>query len=144
MLRPVSEDPLPAPPEDPDALLQWAEAHQVAGRLHDLLIAPDGPAGTVLPSHDGERLTYGDVLTGTPPTAALRRQWLVHAETARAYLHRMAELVARHRAVRAFMDQHGRTPDDPVLAAFLSRLIAEQRAHTAAHETPPRRAGSFE
>ena len=59
MLRPVSEDSLPAPPEDPDALLQWAEAHHVAGRLHDLLIAPEGPAGTVLPSHDGERLTYG-------------------------------------------------------------------------------------
>ncbi len=56
----------------------------------------------------------------------------------------MAELVARHRAVRAFMDQHGRTPDDPVLAAFLTRLVAERRAHEIAREAPPRRAGTFE
>jgi hypothetical protein len=144
MLPPVSEDSVPAPPEDPDALLQWAEAHHVAGRLHDLLIAPDGPAGTVLPSHDGERLTYGDILTAAPPTPALRRQWLVHAETARAYLHRMAQLVARHRAVRAYKDEHGRTPDDPVLAAFLSRLVAAQRALTTAREAAPRRPGTFE
>jgi hypothetical protein len=144
MLRPVSDASVSAPPDDPDELVQWAEAHHIAGRLDDLLIAPDGPPGTILPSREGERLTYRDVLTGAPPTSALRRQWLVHAETARAYLHRMAQLVARHRAVRAFMDEHGRTPDDPVLAAFLSRLIAEQRAHTAAHETPPRRGGTFE
>ncbi len=144
MLRALSEAHVPAPPEDPDALQQWAEAHHVAGRLHDLLIAPEGPAGTILPSHDGERLTYADVLTGAPPTPALRRQWLVHAETARAYLHRMAELLARHRAVRAYRDEHGRTPDDPVLAAFLSRLITAQRAHTTAREAPPRRPGTFE
>ena len=104
MLRPVSAGPIPAPPDEVDALLDWAEAHHVAGRLDDLLIGSDGPAGTVLPSHDGEHLTYRDVLTGAPPTPALRRQWLVHADTARAYLHRMAELVARHRAVRAFID----------------------------------------
>ena len=40
--RPTS----PLRPRNPDALQQWAEAHHVAGRLHDLLIAPEGPAGT--------------------------------------------------------------------------------------------------
>jgi len=123
MVRPVSDASVTAPPEEPGDVVQWAEAHHVAGRLDDLLIAPDGPPGTILPSRDGERLTYRDVLTGTPPTSALRRQWQVHAETARAYLDSILGNLSS--GVLAFDERHRLRTVNPSAAVILQQPLAE-------------------
>ncbi len=146
MVHPVSPSvEVSPPPEDPPELLAWATAHRVLARLDDVLIGPEGPPGTLLPSRGGEQLTYRDILLpeeGEPAPA--RRQRLLNAETARTYLHRIAMLVERHRAVRAFMDDHGRSPDDPTLAAFLAKLMDERRVLAARNEGGGRPLGTFE
>ncbi|MES1165098.1 MAG: hypothetical protein ABUR63_05030, partial [Verrucomicrobiota bacterium] len=140
----ADSDEVPLPPQDASALLAWAGTHRVLARLDDLLIAPDGPPGTVLPSRGDERFTYRDILLGEPPQPGpLRGDRSVHAETARAYLHRIATLVARHQAVRTRLADRGRSPDDPALSAFLAKLTDERRAVTA-RTTAARPIGTFE
>jgi superfamily II DNA or RNA helicase len=117
----VSSEAPPPPPEGPDELVAWAEAHGVAERLDDVLVGGHGPAGTSLPARDGEALTYRDILLRA---GGRQRRGSGHDahETARTYLHRLAVLTAAHRDNRAWMDEHGRDPDDEVLGAFLDRL----------------------
>ena len=87
---------VPEPPDDPDGLLAWAEAHGVGARLDDVIVGGDGPAGPALPGRDGEALTYRQLLLAhdaDEPGAAVRRRRHDAAETARGYLHRLAMLV---------------------------------------------------
>src|SRR4051794_34432105 len=83
-----SEPQVPPPPEDPEDLLAWADAHQVSGRLDDVLIGSDGPSGTFLPGRNGEMLTYRQILLEGDPASAARRRYHDSEETARTYLHR--------------------------------------------------------
>lgn len=136
--------PIPPPPEDRGELLAWAQAHDVVSRLDDVLVAGDGAPGTFLPAHGDERLSYRQILVDAPPGPALRRAYADLEETARAYLHRIAELTAQQRAVRAFMDEHGRDPEEAVLAAFLARLRSAHATLRATGEAVPRRIGTFE
>jgi superfamily II DNA or RNA helicase len=132
----VSRESPPPPPEAPDQLVAWAEAHGVAARLDDVLVGGNGPAGTSLPGRDGESLTYRDILLERRPAERARR---LHDadETARTYLHRLAVLTAAHRDTRAWMDANGRDPDDEVLSAFLDRLRGALRAEPTDGEVLP-------
>ncbi len=81
-----------------------------------------GPAGTFLPGRDGEALSYRQILIDRAPEARARGGHHDAAETARGYLHRLAVLMTSHRVTRAWLDAHGRDPEDEVLSAFLDRL----------------------
>ncbi len=124
---------VPQPPEQPADLLAWAEDHAVGVRLDDVIFGDDGPAGTYLPTRDGEVLTYRQVLIDGERRRRSRYfddTW----ETARRYLHDIATIVAARRAARAYLDTHGREPQDEGLAALLARLRAALIAPAA---TPP-------
>ncbi|MEO7668457.1 MAG: hypothetical protein ABIW57_03905, partial [Polyangia bacterium] len=137
---------IPSPPENPEALLVWATRHQIGDRLDDVFIGTSGPAGTLLPGRPGELVTYRQVLLSAAPK---RNRWSDDyfdvAQEAREFLHRMATLKAQHHLVRAWMDEHGRDPDDDVLIAFMEKLRAELRALTSSPAERLRRAvGTFE
>jgi superfamily II DNA or RNA helicase len=134
---------VPPPPDDPEELLGWAHAHQVSARLDDVLFGWEGPAGTFLPARYGEARTYRQVLL-EPDDDPLHRRYHDAAETARGYLHRIATVAAHGREARAWMDEHGRDPDDDVLVTFLERLRAALAELLAARETPPRPAGTYQ
>lgn len=104
-------------------MIAWAEAHGVSERLDDVLVGGDGPDGTYLPGRNGEALTYREILLARIERGRAHDA----AETARRYLHRLAELATAHRAERAWMEEHGREPEDETLAAFLERLRRELR-----------------
>src|SRR5262245_54323316 len=108
---------VPPPPEDESKLLAWADTHGVRARLDDVLVGSSGPAGTVLPAHDGETLTYRQILFA-PAGGAPRRRPHDNADTARGYLHRLAVLTTTHHRQRAWLEEHGQEPEDEVLAAF--------------------------
>src|SRR4051812_18135233 len=72
--RPPMETQVPAPPDDPHELLSWAQEHQVAARLDDVLVGSDGPFGTFLPGRNGEVLTYRQILLERPATATRRER----------------------------------------------------------------------
>jgi superfamily II DNA or RNA helicase len=134
---------VPPPPDDPEELLRWAHAHQVSARLDDVLFGWEGPAGTFLPARYGQVRTYRQVLL-EPEDDPLRRQYHDAAQTARGYLHRIAQMAARAREARAWMDENGRDPEDEVLAAFLERLRGALGDLVRARETPPRPAGTYQ
>ena len=133
---------IPDPPDDIDDLQAWAVAHGVDGRLDDVIIGASGPAGTVLPGRGGEALTYRQILLD-PARDPARRRYFDPAETARAFLHRMAKLVAVHREAKAYLEEHGREPEDETLAAFLTRL-REERAARRADDASARPVGTYE
>jgi superfamily II DNA or RNA helicase len=140
---------LPPPPEDPAGLLEWAAAHDVGARLDDVVIGSYGPAGTFLPSHGGEVLTYRQLLVERGARdvggGARRSGWEpLAAERARELIHRIAVLAARARRERAFIDEHGREPDDDALARFLGRVRAARRELAADRDAPPRPDGTYE
>ena len=137
---------MPEPPDDPDGLLAWAEAHGVSARLDDVIVGGNGPAGMALPGRDGETLTYRQLLLthdADVPGPAVRRRRHDAEQTARGYLHRLAVLVTAHRGTRAWMDQHGRDPEDEALAAFLIRLRREL-SETLEIEAPAPPPGTYE
>jgi hypothetical protein len=141
----VRADPdIPPPPEDPDELLAWAEAHAVASSLDSVLVGGNGPAGTFLPGRDGEALSYRQILIDGAPKTRARGGRHDAAETARSYLHRLAVLMASHRAARAWIDEHGRDPEDAVLSAFLDRLRRGLRDLVAGGEAPGLSPGTYE
>jgi superfamily II DNA or RNA helicase len=135
---------VPAPPDDPDALLAWAEACAVTERLDDLAIGDDGPAGTYLPGRHGEAFTYRGLLIDLDPSDPGRRRLRDAEASVRGLLHRIATLAARARAAQAFLDEQGRDPDDEALAAFLERLRAERMALRASFSGAARPAGTYE
>ena len=139
----AAADEIPPPPEPADELLAWADAFAVGEHLDDLVLASDGPPGTFLPARHGEALSYRQLLLEHDPSNPLRRSYGPTVETARALLHRMAVLVARARATRAFLDEQGRDPDDEALAALLERLRAD-RAQLLHAGTPVRSTGTYE
>jgi superfamily II DNA or RNA helicase len=126
---------IPPPPSDPDDLLAWARDQQIADRLDDVLIG-EGPPGTTLSARFGERITYREILV----ERGAERQY--HAETARMYLHRIAELAAQQRARRAWLDANGRLPENETLAAFLDWL--RTAGADLAGQTTPRSPGTHE
>jgi superfamily II DNA or RNA helicase len=134
---------IPPPPERPDDLRAWAEIHGVAARLDDLVIGDDGPAGTLLPARNGEVLTYRQVLLDGAGKSG-RRGFDDTEETVRRVLHRMATLVVMGRARDAWLEQHGRDPEDTVLAAFAAKLSAALREREAARLNVPRAPGTYE
>ena len=135
----TDEDVVPPPPEPPAELLAWADSWAVADRLDDLVVADDGPVGTFLTARQGEVLSYRQLLVEYDPAHPVRRRYGPVVDTVRELLHRIAILVARERAARAFLDEHGRDPTDEALAALLDRLREElaqlRRAGTAARPT---------
>ena len=133
---------IPDPPDDIDDLQAWAVAHGVDGRLDDVIIGASGPAGTVLPGRGGEALTYRQILLD-PARDPARRRYFDPAETARAFLHRMAKLVAAHREAKAYLEANGVEPEDDTLAAFLGRL-RDERAARRADEAAARPVGTYE
>ena len=133
---------IPDPPDDIDDLRAWAVAHGVDGRLDDVIIGASGPAGTVLPGRGGEALTYRQILLD-PARDPARRRYFDPAETARAFLHRMAKLVAAHREAKAYLEANGVEPEDDTLAAFLARL-RDERAALRADEASARPVGTYE
>ena len=135
---------VPAPPEDPDALLAWAEACAVGERLDDLVIGDDGPAGTFLPGRHGEAFTYRGLLIDLDPSDPGRRRLRDGEASVRGLLHRIATLAARAQATRAFLDEQGRDPDDEALAAFLERLRAERTALRGSFTGVARPVGTYE
>ncbi|HXI56464.1 MAG TPA: DEAD/DEAH box helicase [Polyangia bacterium] len=134
---------IPPPPERADDLSAWAETHGVAARLDDLVIGDDGPAGTLLPARSGEVLTYRQVLLDGAGTTA-RRGFDDTEESVRRVLHRMATLVVAARDREAWLQQHGRDPEDPVLAAFAAKLSAALDELEAARPGAARPPGTFE
>ncbi len=98
-------------PSRPTELLAWADTWAVADRLDDLVIADDGPVGTFLAARQGEVLSYRQLLVECDPTHPVRRRHGPIVDTIRGLLHRIAILVARERAGRALLDEHGRDPD---------------------------------
>jgi superfamily II DNA or RNA helicase len=139
-----AEPLVPPPPEDPEALLGWADAHQVGARLDDVLVGLDGPFGTFLPGRGGEVLTYRQILLDQGGGLPSRRWYHDVEETARRFLHRIATQVAARRHQRAWMEEHGRDPADETVAAFLERLRAALGALAAARQTAPRPPGTYE
>jgi superfamily II DNA or RNA helicase len=133
------------PPEAPAELLAWAEAHHVSARLDDVIFADDGLAGTYLPARGGETLTYRQVLIaggrrrGSRWSGYYDDTW----ETARRYLHDIATIVAARRAARAYLDAHGREPEDGSLAALLTRLRAALAALDAEPSVPRLPLGTY-
>ena len=139
-------DPIPQPPDEPEALLAWAHAFGVAARLDDVFIGyRDGQLlGTTLPARYGEILTYRQILIDVVPSDPLRRRYYDLAGRARTVLHRIATLAAAARADRAWVDEHGRDPDDEVLVAFLDRLRAARASLPAGGADAPRAPGTYE
>ena len=133
---------IPDPPDDIDDLQAWAVTYGVDGRLDDVIIGATGQAGAVLPGRGGEQLTYRQILLD-PARDPARRRYFDPAETARAFLHRMAKLVAAHREAKAYLETHGREPEDDALAAFLARL-RDEREGRRADEASARPVGTYE
>jgi superfamily II DNA or RNA helicase len=132
---------VPAPPDDPADLRLWAAAHGVEARLDDVIIGGAGPAGTSLPGRTGEALTYRQILLDGQTG---RRRYHDIEETARRFLHRMAELRAAAAAARTRLETHGSDPEDEALAAFLVRLRAALAAVTALPELVSRPPGTYQ
>jgi hypothetical protein len=138
---------VPPPPQAASDLIAWAEHHGVIGRLDDVVIGGDGPLGTYLPARHGEVWTYRDLLIGgdaVPGGLPAARRRDEAAETARRYLQRIATLSAKQKADRAFLETHGRDPEDEVLAAFHVHLSTALRELVRLERIPPRPAGTFE
>ena len=135
---------VPSPPQDPEDLRAWADQHGVSARLDDVFIGDDAPAGTFLPARNGEVLTYRQILLDGANSRAGRRRFDDTEDTARWYLHRMATLAAARHDENAWLDEHGREPEDEVLAAFVVKLRAAVRQLTAARQTPARPTGTYE
>ncbi|HEY4392962.1 MAG TPA: DEAD/DEAH box helicase [Polyangia bacterium] len=135
--------PVPLPPDDADELLAWAIAHDVEGRLDDVIIGTAGPAGTFLPGRSGESLTYRQILLD-PARNAAQRRYFDPAETARTFLHRIASLVATRKEHAAFLEAQGRDPEDDALAPFLARLQASRTELLASGEATARPTGTYE
>ncbi|HSZ81467.1 MAG TPA: DEAD/DEAH box helicase [Polyangia bacterium] len=140
----LADSYVPPPPEDPDELLAWAEAHAVASSLDSVLVGGNGPAGTFLPGRDGEALSYRQILIERAPEVRARGGHHDAAETARGYLHRLAVLMTSHRATRAWIDEHGRDPEDEVLGAFLDQLRRALRSLVAGGGAPGLPPGTYE
>ena len=133
---------VPDPPEDVEDLESWAVTYGVDGRLDDVIIGAKGLSGAVLPGRGDEELTYRQILLDRARDPA-RRRYFDPAETARAFLHRMAKLVAVHREAQAYLEANGRDPEDDTLAAFLARL-RDERAARRADEAAARPVGTYE
>ena len=131
------------PPDEPEDLLAWAAAHGIADRLDDVIIGPSALPGSSLPGRNGESLTYRQILLDPARSAALRR-YFDPAETARAFLHRLANLATAQRAARAFLEANGRDPEDEALAAFLTRLQGARAELLGSREAAPRPVGTYE
>src|SRR3982750_1473452 len=77
-LPPAAARTVPDPPDDPAALLAWAEEHGVTERLDDVFLSAgsDGHSpydGTFWPGRAGETLTYRRVLLDS--SLEDRRRW---------------------------------------------------------------------
>jgi len=131
------------PPDEPEDLLAWATAHGIADRLDDVIIGLGAVPGSSLPGRSGESLTYRKILLD-PARSAAHRRYFDPAETARAFLHRLASLASAQRAARAFLEAHGRDPEDEALAAFLARLQDARAELLASREAAPRPVGTYE
>jgi hypothetical protein len=142
--RVPAESQVPSPPQDPEGLRAWADQHGVSARLDDVFIGDDAPVGTFLPARNGEVLTYRQILLDRATSRVGRRRFDDTEDTARWYLHRMATLAAARHDANAWLDQHGREPEDEVLAAFAVKLRAALRQLTAARQTSARPAGTYE
>lgn len=116
----------------------------MASSLDCVLVGGNGPAGTFLPGRDGEALSYRQILIDGAPKTRARGGHHDAAETARSYLHRLAVLTTSHRAARAWIDEHGRDPEDAVLSAFLDRLRRALRDLVAGGEAPGLSPGTYE
>ncbi|MDB4980903.1 MAG: Superfamily helicase, family [Myxococcales bacterium] len=138
---------MPQPPDDPEDLLAWADTYGVSARLDDVIVGGSGPMGTSLPGREGEALTYRQILLGSSSDGlggAFRRRRHDADETARVYLHRLAVLGRAHREARAWLDEHGREPEDEALAAFLARLRRELKEVTSLAGAPGLSPGTYE
>ncbi|HEY0708291.1 MAG TPA: DEAD/DEAH box helicase, partial [Polyangia bacterium] len=146
--RPPEPFDVPPPPAGGPDLIAWAETHGVVGRLDDVIIGGDGPLGTYLPARHGEVLTYRNLLLDPapplPPFPGASRRRDEAAETARRYLHRIAALSAEQKADRAFLEAHGKDPEDEVLASFHVHLVNALRELVRLEKIPPRPAGTFD
>ncbi len=138
---------IPSPPASPSDLIAWAASHGVADRLDDVFLGGPGTGGRYFgafwPGRPGETLTYRKMLVDTDAEAQRWRRFFGLADEARAFLRRMAKAVAAHRLTRAWMDDHGRDPESPLLAAFLGLLRVEGRALVGARITSPRPPGTY-
>ena len=135
---------VPPPPEAPAALLLWAETHNVLDRLDDVFMGAGGVmAPTYYFGHAREPISYRMALLDSGGARGQRR-YFDDRTIAREFLHRIARLVAAHREVSAWLAEHGREPDDEVLAEFLARLREDWGRLVAARETPPRAAGTYQ
>src|SRR5438552_8475489 len=130
---PAGARPIPAPPDDPAALLAWAEEHAVTERLDDVFLSAgsddDSPyAGTFWPGRAGETLTYRRVLVDSSIEDRRRWRYFDVSSDAREMLHRMGRAMAQHRSARAWIEINGRDPEAAPLVAFLAFLRAEREA----------------
>ncbi|HET6281711.1 MAG TPA: DEAD/DEAH box helicase [Polyangia bacterium] len=137
------ESQVPSPPQDPEDLRAWADQHGVSARLDDVFIGDDAPPGTFLPARNGEVLTYRQILLDGRSGRVGGGRYDDTVDTARWYLHRMATLAAASLEATAWLDQHGREPEDGMLAAFVVKLRATLR-QLAAVQLPARPTGTYE
>ena len=141
------------PPQDPLDLVGWAQGLGIGARLDDVLIGSDGPWGTWLPGRGEGPLTYRQILIervlaepDAEPGRFVRSRLrdLDREATARRYLHRIARLAAAARRARAWLDEHGRDPEDEVLLMFLARLRTAARELRAADTGAGRPWGTYQ
>jgi superfamily II DNA or RNA helicase len=137
--------PLPAPPDDPDDLIDWVEAHGVAARIDDVLIGANGAWGTCLYARGGEEVrTYRQLLIERLPPRPGQRHDREVEHSARQYLHRIASLATAQKERRAWLEEHGRDPDDEFLLRFLQRLRGEEQRLLGARTKGLRPLGTYE
>jgi superfamily II DNA or RNA helicase len=143
----LAEPVVPAPPRTGQALLRWADAHGVTERLDDVLVGPGGHYASGYSPYYGvgyeTPLTFRQVFFEPDGARKAKSRYFDLGGTALEYLHRIAILLARQRASRAWLDRHGQDPADEILATFLRRLQSVRAALVFPAGAAPRPAGTF-